>query len=100
MPQIANSAVSVEALQAAITMLSKLECRWRKTGRKRALYKFLQTVLDFYATWKRTGGTRKAANRIARLAGLRRQPGRHSLRILIDVGSTADRKQKAVGVGL
>ena len=70
MPPIANSAgTSIEALRAAITMLTKLDHRWRKTGSKRALYRYLATVFKLCAAWKHAGDARSGANRIARLAG-------------------------------
>ena len=96
MPPFGNSAdMSVEALQAAITMLTKLDRRWRKTGRKRALYRFLESVFSLYTVWRRAGDTRTAAKRMAKLAGLRHQANRHPIRTIIDATSTADRKSKS-----
>jgi hypothetical protein len=86
--------MSVEALQAAMTMLTKLARRWRKTGRKRALYRYLTTLFRIYAAWKRDD-TRTAASRIAKLTGLRTQLHRHPVRTIIDATSTADRKSKS-----
>ena len=96
MPPIANSAgTSIEALQAAITTITKLERRWRKSGRKSALYRYLATVFNLYAAWKHAGGARTAANRVAKLAGSSVEHDRHPLRILIDISSSADRKSKS-----
>jgi hypothetical protein len=89
-----NSAeTSVEALQAAITMLTKLASRWRNTGRKRALYKYLEAVFNLYAVSKRAGD--KAANRIARLTGGAKLVSRHPIRAIIDATTSADRKSKS-----
>ena len=87
--------ISKEALQAAITMLTKLARRWRKSHRKRALYKFLATVWALYAGWKRAGIEWTAANRIARLVGSSVQHDRHPVRIIIDATTTADRRAKS-----
>lgn len=96
MPPIANSAgMSVEALQAAITMLTKLARRWRKSGKKRALYRYLQSVFNLYAAWKRAGIAQAAANRLSRLTGLGTQQRRHPVRSIIDVTSSADRRSKS-----
>ena len=96
MPPIGNSAgTSVEVLQSAITMLTKQECRWRKTGRKRALYRYLATVFDLYAECTSADNRRTVASRIARLAGLNHQHDRHPIRTIIDATSTADRKSKS-----
>ena len=90
-----SAETSVEALQAAITMLTKLGRRWRKTGRKRALYRYLTTVFNLYAGWKRDGDARSVANRVARLAGSSVHHDRHPIRTIIDATSTADRKSKS-----
>jgi hypothetical protein len=96
MTQTANSArISVEALRAALTSLTRLEGRWRKSGSKTALYRYLTAVFDLYAEWKRAGSARVPANRVVRFAGLTRKSDRHPLRILIDATSTADRKSKS-----
>jgi len=96
MTQIAYSAeMSLQALQAAITMLTKHARRWRKTGSKRALYRYLTTVFNLYAVWKRSGDTRTAANRMAKLAGLKHQSDCHPIRIIIDATTNADRKSKS-----
>ena len=96
MPPIAHSdKTSIEALQAAISVLTKLDHRWRKTGKNRALYRYLATVFNFYAELMRAGDARTVANRIARLAGLRHQPDRHPIRTIIDATSTADRKSRS-----
>lgn len=73
-------------------MLTKLERRWRKTGKKSALHRYHHAVFNIYAAWQHAGDTRTASNRIARLAGLSHQPGRHPLRVLIDASSSADRR--------
>ena len=96
MTPIANSAgTSVEALQAALTLLTKLERPWRKSGRKRALYRYLTMVLNLYAAWKLAGGALTVTNRIARLAGLSVQHDRHPIRTIIDATSSADRKSRS-----
>ena len=96
MPPIANSAgPSIEALQAAITMLTKLDRRWRKTGRKRALYKYLEMVFNLYVTWKRAGDIQTVAKRIARLAGSSVQHDLHPIRTIIDATSSTDRRSKS-----
>ena len=96
MAQIGNSdKTSVEALRAAITLLTKLESRWCKTGRKSSLYKYLPMVFELYATWKRVGDARAAAKRLARLVGSSVQHDRHPIRTIIDATSTADRKSKS-----
>ena len=96
MTPLANFAgTSVEVLQAAITTLTKLDHRWRKSGRKRALYRYLTAVFNLYAAWKHAGDTRTAANRLARLTGSNVQRDRHPIRTIIDATSTADRKSKS-----
>ena len=96
MPPIGHSAgTSVEALQAAIAMLTKLDRRWRNSGKKRALYRYLTAVFNLYAAWKHAGEARSVANRVARLAGWRMQRNRHPIRTIIDATSTADRKSKS-----
>jgi hypothetical protein len=96
MTPIANSdKTSVKALQASITMLTKQDRRWRKTGSKRALYRYLTMTFDLYTGWKRVGDARSVANRMVKRAGLGHQPDRHPLRIIIDATSLADRKSKS-----
>ena len=96
MTPLANSdGTSVEVLQAAIAMLTKLDRRWRNSGKKRALYRYLTAVFNLYAEWKRTGDTRTAAKRMARLAGSGVKHGLHPIRTIIDATSSADRKSKS-----
>lgn len=96
MTPIANSAgTSVEALQATLTLLTKLDRRWRKTGSKRALYRYLSTAFNLYAALRRADDIRTVANRIARLAGSSVQHDRHLIRTIIDATSSADRKSKS-----
>lgn len=93
---IANSAgTSVEALQAAIAMLTKQDRRWHKTGSKRALYRYLQTVFNVYSASKKVRSGRPLVSRIARVAGLVAQPDRHPIRTIIEATSSADRKSKS-----
>ena len=95
MTKISFSAdMSVETLQDAIDVLQKLERRWRKTGSKRALQRYLTSVYELYATWKRAGVSRPAVAVITRLAGLRERK-RHPIRAIIDATCTADRRSKS-----
>ena len=87
--------LSVQTLRAAITVLTKLDRRWRKGGRKRPLYRYLATVFNFYVVLKRTDDSRTVAKRMAELAGLNHQPDCHPIRTIIDATSTADRKSKS-----
>ena len=59
------------------------------------LYRFLQSVWNLYVQCKQAGVARTATNRISKLSGLRHQPDRHPIRIVIDATSTADRKSKS-----
>lgn len=96
MPQISYSAgMSVGSLEAAIQLLRMKERKWRKAGRKRALYRYLETVFGLYTAWKEDDVARYAANRIAKLSGLRTQPKRHPIRAIIDATSGTDRRSKS-----
>jgi hypothetical protein len=86
---------SIEALRTAIQMLTNLDRRWRNSGQKRALYRYLTAVFNLYAAGKRAGAARTVANRIARLARLSVQHDRHVIRTIIDASSSADRRSKS-----
>lgn len=86
---------SIEALQAALSLLTKHGRRWHKNGSKRALYRYLQTVFNVYSASKKVRSGRPLVSRIARVAGLVPQPDRHPIRTIIDATSSADRKSKS-----
>ena len=94
LPNSHSCEMSAVALEAAIDLLLGHERRWRRTGRKRVLYRFLESVLNLYAAWKNAGIAQAAANRMGKLTGPGTQQRRHPVRAIIDATSTADRKSK------
>jgi hypothetical protein len=65
MPKFSVSAdPSSIALQATIDLLRKKEHKWRKTGGKRALHRYLNSVFGQYATWMRGRGVPNTIQRI------------------------------------
>lgn len=86
---------TAETLRAEIAMLTKLESRWRKTGSKRVLYRYLAAVFNLHTEWKRIGDARSVATRMARLAGSSTRRDHHPIRTVIDVTSSADRRSQS-----
>jgi hypothetical protein len=86
---------SIEALQAVIDMLRLQEQKWRKSGSRRALHRYLRSICSLYASWKQAGVTQTAPAQMAKLAGLRRRYGIHPVRTIIDATSKADRRSKS-----
>lgn len=96
MPKIEfTTDLSNASLQVVINAMAKQERKWRKTGRKRDLYRYLGAVFSQYATWKCAGVQDRAAKRLAKVAGLARRQVRHPIRVIIDATSTADRRTKS-----
>ena len=83
------------ALQATIELLRNQERKWRKTGSKRALVRYLAAVFDLYVTRKRAGILHTTVVRIAKLAGISCRTGRHPIRTIIEATSKADRRSKS-----
>lgn len=75
--------------------LTELHARWRRTGKARDLYRFLQRLLEIYGRWKRRRIDHERACACARLAGFKCPASRHSVRILIDCISKEDRRTKS-----
>jgi hypothetical protein len=82
-------------LAAAVALLRKRERRWRKSGRKKDLYRFLNTILAFYAAWRNADMATSAAERVVLIAGGKLRSGRHPIRAIIDAVSLADRRTKS-----
>jgi hypothetical protein len=91
-PLSANTSIT---LQNVMHALQALERRWRKTGSKRALVRYLAAVFDLYSGWKRAGVLPMAVARIAKLAALHDRTGRHPMRLIIEATSKADRRSKS-----
>lgn len=96
MPKISFSGdTSIEALHSAIHLLRAQESKWRKTGSKRTLRRYLNSVFDLHARWKRAGKLLPATTLVSRLFVGKKRSGRHPIRTLIDATSNADRRSKS-----
>jgi hypothetical protein len=82
-------------LAAAVVLLRKRERSWHKSGRKKELYRFLNTVFCFYAAWRNADIAKSAAERVVLITGGKLRPGCHPIRVLIDAVSRADRRTKS-----
>ncbi len=80
---------------AAVALLRKRERSWRKSGRKKDLYRFLNTVSVLYAAWRKADVAASAAHRLVLIAGAKRRKGRHPIRTIIDAVSRADRRTES-----
>lgn len=87
--------MSENPLRTTINLLRDQDQKWRKSGKKRALYAYLETVFIHFAASQHDGVAKQRAKKFAKLAGMHRGLNQHPIRILIDATSTADRKCKS-----
>jgi hypothetical protein len=92
--KIPKGASHVE-LRETVRQLKALEARWCDSGRRRDLFRYLDSVFQTFRLWKKWNTDLLAAQRLARRMGVTPQKRLHPIRVLIDATSKADRKSKS-----
>jgi hypothetical protein len=86
---------SDQQLRKTIDDLRELERKCFASRRRFAFYSYLAAVFELYVQLRRTNQAKPAAQRIAKLHGLRNQKCRHPIRTIIDATSTTDIKTRS-----
>jgi hypothetical protein len=87
--------ISDHRLRKTITDLKSLERKCFASRSRFAFYDYLAAVFELYVRLSRTKRAKKAATRVAKLFGLRKQNHTHCIRVIIDATSTADIKSRS-----
>jgi hypothetical protein len=87
--------ISDRQLQKTIDDLRRLERKCFASRSRFAFYDYLAAVFELYVQLRRRNKAKPAAQRIAKLFGLRKQDRTHPIRVIIDATSTADNKTKS-----
>jgi hypothetical protein len=82
-------------LRQTIDDLKSLERKCFAARSRFAFYDYLAAVFELYVQLRRTKRAKKAATRVAKLFGLRKQNHTHCIRVIIDATSTADIKSRS-----
>ena len=85
---------SDQQFRKTIDGLRELERKCFASRSRFAFYDYLAAVFELYVQLSRTKRAKKAATRVAKLFGLRKQNRIHLIRVIIDATSTADIKDK------
>ena len=82
-------------LRKTINDLRKLERKCFASRSRFAFYDYLAAVFELYVQLRRRNQAKPAAQRIAKLFGLRKPNRTHCIRAIIDATSTADLKTRS-----
>jgi hypothetical protein len=86
---------SDQQLRKTIEDVRGLERKCFASRSRFAFYDYLAAVFELYGQLRRRNLAKPWARRIAKLFGLRKQNGTHSMRVIIDATSTADLKTRS-----
>lgn len=85
----------LDNLPTSLVRLRRRERSWRASRSRRTLIRFLKSTFSLYRSLHEADLSLVGAGRLAKLAGIRPSPRQHSLRIIIDAASKADRRTKS-----
>ena len=86
---------SDQQLRQTIADLKALEKASFGSRQRFAFYAYLSAVFAFYTSLRQKNEAKISAHRIAKLFGIRTQKRTHSIRVIIDATSLADKKTKS-----
>jgi hypothetical protein len=82
-------------LKQTISSLRGIEKRCFGSRQRFAFYEYLEAVFKLYERLRRKNKAKSSARRIAELCGIRTRNRTHSIRLIIDATSSADKKSKS-----
>jgi hypothetical protein len=87
--------ISDRQLSRIITSLKTLEQECFRSRQRFDFYEYLEAVFKLYERLRRKNKAKSSARRIAELCGIRTRNRTHSIRVIIDATSSADKKLKS-----